>query len=111
MATRKTNFENAGTQSDTFAVMEGHNPVPKFDPFGEPSNVTSEMDTLAKRICNVCRRERPHHRQFTRYSNGRSSATPTYGMAAPTGSTVTFSRDRRIGHFPDIDGYGRSPRV
>ena len=74
-------------------------------------NVRSEMDALAKRVLIVCRRERPNHRTFARYSNGRSSTTPTHDKAAPTRPTVTFGRGRCTGHFPDVDGDGRSTRV
>ena len=40
VATRiNKHFVSAGTQSDTLAEMEGHNNVPKFEPFGEPSTL------------------------------------------------------------------------
>ena len=40
VATRiNKHFVSAGTQSDTLVEMEGHNTVPKFDPFGDPSTL------------------------------------------------------------------------
>ena len=98
---------SAGTQSDTLAEMEGHNNVLKFEPFGEPSTLGPRWT----RWLSGFELFADEKGLIIEHLLGRSSTTPTHGKAAPTRPTVTFGRGRCTGHFPDVDGDGRSTRV